>query len=93
MVMATKNISLPSELQDFVDEKVASGEYAHASEVVREGLRLLVQRDLDRMEWLRSEIAKGIAAAESGDVLASDEAWREIRARGKAMLAQRRRKA
>ena len=39
------NVSLTPELEDLVNEKVRSGFYQTASEVVREALRLLKQRD------------------------------------------------
>ncbi len=39
------NVSLTPQLEDFVRQKVASGFYGSASEVVREALRLLGERD------------------------------------------------
>jgi antitoxin ParD1/3/4 len=39
--MPTMNVSLPRALAEFVEEAVASGQYGTASEVVRDGLRLL----------------------------------------------------
>jgi putative addiction module antidote protein, CC2985 family len=39
------NVSLPEAMEEFVRQKVAIGDYETASEVVREGLRLLKQRD------------------------------------------------
>ena len=39
------NISLTPELEQMVDDKVKSGRYASASEVIREGLRLLEERE------------------------------------------------
>lgn len=39
------NVSLTPQLQEFVRRKVESGLYNNASEVVREGLRLLIERD------------------------------------------------
>ena len=39
------NVSLTVELEQLVNEKVASGMYHSASEVIREGLRLLNERD------------------------------------------------
>lgn len=40
------NVSITPELEGFVQEKVASGRYRSASEVVRAGLRLLERQDL-----------------------------------------------
>lgn len=42
------NVSLTPELDQYVAEKVASGRYASASEVVREALRLMEERDQSR---------------------------------------------
>lgn len=39
------NISIGSELESFVQSKVESGDYASTSEVIRDGLRLLKERD------------------------------------------------
>ena len=40
----TRNVSLTAELNAFIRAQVASGQYQNASEVVRAGLRLLVQQ-------------------------------------------------
>ena len=61
------NISLTSELEQMVQEKVASGMYSSASEVIREGLRLLKERDIlqaMKLQDLRTEIRKGIDSGE-----------------------------
>jgi len=39
------NVSLTAELEKYVRRKVASGLYNNASEVIREALRLLVERE------------------------------------------------
>jgi antitoxin ParD1/3/4 len=41
----TRNIALTYELESYIKAQVASGHYANASEVVRAGLRLLIERD------------------------------------------------
>lgn len=41
----TRNIALTHELDGYIKAQVASGHYANASEVVRAGLRLLIERD------------------------------------------------
>lgn len=61
------NISLTSELEQMVQEKVASGMYSSASEVIREGLRLLKERDMlqaMKLQELRTAIRKGIDSGE-----------------------------
>ena len=42
--MPARNVSLTDHFETFIDESVSSGRYQNASEVVREGLRLLEQR-------------------------------------------------
>lgn len=67
--MPTMNVSLPPELAGFVEAEVASGAYGTASEVVRDGLRLLLREKALRDETLavlRRELARGIAEAEGG---------------------------
>ena len=48
------NVSLTPELEKFISERVESGQYRSASEVVREGLRLLIRNDELRHERLKS---------------------------------------
>lgn len=81
--MGTKNISLPPELEQYVDAKVESGEYAHASEVVRDGLRLLMRQEAEKLEWLRTAIAEGLASPVREDLADFDDVLREIRKLGK----------
>lgn len=57
------NVSLTPELEKLVQEKVASGLYHSASEVIREALRLLKERDCLReikLQKLRAEIQLGL---------------------------------
>ena len=61
------NISLNTHFEELVKGKVESGLYHTASEVMREALRLLEERDQLRdlkLEKLRSEIQKGINSGE-----------------------------
>jgi antitoxin ParD1/3/4 len=50
------SITLSNELADTVRAKVASGEYASESEVIRDGLRALLARDRAVERWLRDEV-------------------------------------
>jgi antitoxin ParD1/3/4 len=64
------NVSLTPELEKLVRQKVDSGLYLSASEVVREALRLLEERDRMRAlksEEIRKEIQVGIDQAERGE--------------------------
>jgi antitoxin ParD1/3/4 len=49
------SITLPHDMAKAVKDKVASGDYATESEVIREGLRALSERDSALEEWLRTE--------------------------------------
>ena len=49
------SITLPREMAKAVEDKVASGAYATESEVIREGLRALNERDAALEDWLRTE--------------------------------------
>jgi len=50
------SITLPNEMADIVKAKVAAGEYATESEVIRDGLRVLMARDRALESWLRQEV-------------------------------------
>jgi antitoxin ParD1/3/4 len=61
------NVSLTPELAKIVNEKVRGGMYHSASEVIREGLRLLYEQDMIkrvRLQELRQEINIGLEQAE-----------------------------
>jgi antitoxin ParD1/3/4 len=61
------NVSLTPELEKFVDGKVESGLYNNASEVIREGLRLLKEHDEIRMKWreqIEGKLAEGHASSQ-----------------------------
>ncbi len=51
------SITLPHEMAEVVRSKVASGEYATESEVLRDGLRALMARNRLVEEWLRKDVA------------------------------------
>lgn len=75
------NISITRELEELVNTKVKSGRYTSASEVVRDGLRLLVERDQlyqIRLEELRKEVQKGI---DSGGSIPAPKVFEELRAK------------
>lgn len=68
--MATKNISLTEHYSDLVDSLVNSGKFKNASEVVREGLRLLEQRTAEddrRLELLKHLAAEGFQQLDQGE--------------------------
>jgi antitoxin ParD1/3/4 len=71
------NVSLTPELENFVSAKVGSGRYNSASEVVREALRLLEERDSARAAQLtefNGELARRLASLDSGETVDPAEA-------------------
>lgn len=74
------NISLTPELERLVVDKVESGLYNNASEVIREGLRLLKEHDEVRLRW-REQIERGWLDAQAGRVGDGPEAMARIKQR------------
>jgi antitoxin ParD1/3/4 len=80
-VSVPASYSLGKHFETFVQGQVRSGRYASASEVVREGLRLMEEREAERearLEALRAEIQRG---RESGPGVPADEVFAQVRAR------------
>ena len=50
------SITLPTEMAEAVKSKVATGEYATESEVIRDGLRALLARDRAVESWLQAQV-------------------------------------
>lgn len=85
------NVSLTPELEEYVYSKVESGNYTSASEVVREGLRLLKDYDalrVSRLEAVRAHIEKGLQDSNDGRVVTPEAVTERIRLKGE----QRRKK-
>ncbi len=71
------HVSLTDRLDEYVREKVSSGLYNNASEVIREALRLKIsadETDEARLQRLRNAIDPAIAQADQGDLLIYDMA-------------------
>jgi antitoxin ParD1/3/4 len=67
--MPTRNVVLTNYQASFVERLVSTGRYQNASEVLREGLRMVEQReaeDASRLEALRTAVKVGIADFEQG---------------------------
>lgn len=78
------NVNLTPQLEEMVRAKVSSGLYTSASEVVREALRLMEERDRLRqvkLEELRSEVRKGLKSGPS-------ESWDAAALKQKARTRQ-----
>ncbi len=69
------SVALSPHLETFVREQVKKGRYNNVSEVVRDGLRLLEQRqqeDAAKLEALRRAVAAGVADIEEGRFVVVD---------------------
>ena len=78
------NVHLGSVFDNFIADLLKTGFYQSQSEVVREGLRLLKEREELknlRLAELRKEIAIGIEQADRGEFVDGKEAFAEIRRR------------
>lgn len=65
------NITLGKEFERRINEKVTEGLYTSASEVIRDGLRLLFEKDnvkSEQLDILREEVAKGFKQLAAGEV-------------------------
>jgi antitoxin ParD1/3/4 len=68
--MPTRNINLTDHFDRFIASEVGSGRYGNASEVVREGLRLMESRrqeDRAKLTWLRGAVREGLCQIERGE--------------------------
>ena len=81
------NVSLTPELEQFIDVKVESGRYNSASEVVREALRLLEERDQQRTAQLASfnkELTRRLASLDRGEHVTPAAARSRIEAKSRS---------
>jgi antitoxin ParD1/3/4 len=73
------NVNLTPELEQLVHSKVKTGRYNSASEVVREALRLMEERDV-RKEEIRRRIAQSLASQQAGRMTDGDAVFERIEA-------------
>jgi antitoxin ParD1/3/4 len=81
------NVSLTPELERFVEQQVASGLYHTASEVIREGLRLLEERDAlrqTRLNAIRRAIQHGNDQLARGEGIPGETVFANIRNKSQA---------
>jgi antitoxin ParD1/3/4 len=74
-------IHLTPDLEQLIQSKIKSGRYNSASEMVREALQLLVQRDeffTRHKEQIREQIEEGCQSAERGELVNGDEVFDRI---------------
>ncbi|SMF48168.1 putative addiction module antidote protein, CC2985 family [Xaviernesmea oryzae] len=73
-------VSLPEDMVELVEKKIASGEFADESEVVAEGLRYLADHDAEIEQWLRNEVVPTLRAYDPSKALPIEEVRRRIEA-------------
>ncbi|MBY5761709.1 type II toxin-antitoxin system ParD family antitoxin [Rhizobium laguerreae] len=77
------SITLPVEMAKRIKQRVSNGDYASESEVIREGLRALQERENAVEHWLRTEVAATYDAHKADPTKAKplDEVWKRLEAR------------
>jgi antitoxin ParD1/3/4 len=77
------SITLPNEMADAVKAKVAAGAYATESEVIRDGLRVLMAHDRALECWLHEQAGPAYAAmkADTSSALSVDQVRASLKAR------------
>src|SRR3979490_1956743 len=84
----TTSYSIGKHFEAFIDRLIASGRYSTASEIIRDGLRMIEEREQGReakLEWLRAAIQEGLdSPSEEVDI----KEWIEdVKRRGRERLA------
>lgn len=76
------NVSLTPDLEEFVQQKVETGRYTSASEVVREALRLLEEHEKARAAQIgafHEELSRRLAGLDRGETLEASEVRSRLR--------------
>jgi antitoxin ParD1/3/4 len=83
--------SIGKHFEAFIERLIASGRYSTASEIIRDGLRMIEEREQDReakLEWLRAAIQEGLdSPSEEVDI---KELIEDVKTRGRQRLAAER---
>ncbi len=67
------NVHLTPQMQDYIDMQVRAGAYANASEVVRAGMRMLMEQDgAQEFFRLKADLEAALAQVEAGEVVEFD---------------------
>jgi antitoxin ParD1/3/4 len=91
--MPTRNVVLTDKQEALISDLVLSGRYQNASEVLRDGLRLLedeIARRKAELEDILAGILTGLGDAERGDLIDGETAIRDAYAAAESQVDQRR---
>ena len=89
------NVSLGNKWEQFVEQKVKAGEFQTASEVLREGLRLIEEKDLlkrisvSSLEELEAKLLVAVDQLERGEGIPGKEAFERLKERAKGRRSNR----
>ncbi len=75
---------LGQQLETFVASLVATGRYNSKSEVLREGVRLIQDRET-RLAALDASVARGLADADAGNTTPADDVFERLEAKYRAI--------
>jgi antitoxin ParD1/3/4 len=75
---------LGEKLEDYVTQLVATGRYNSKSEILREGVRLIQDRET-KLAALDASIARGIADADAGRTAPVEDVFNRLEAKYRAM--------
>jgi antitoxin ParD1/3/4 len=84
------SITLPLDMAEIIERKIKSGAYATVSEVVRDGVRALLERDAAVEHWLHEEVVAGHNEylADRSKGVPADAVLKRIKARRSARQGQ-----
>ncbi len=86
------SVDLGEQLEAAVNRLVANGRYNSRSEVLRDGVRLIDERET-KLAAFRDAIQVGIDAADAGDLIDADEVFDRLEAKYAAMCEMQQRKS
>jgi antitoxin ParD1/3/4 len=75
------NITLDPDIQERINEKIRSGEFGSADEVVRQALQCFLDLDAGEIEETRAAIAEAMEQSRRGEAVSAEEVFDELRAK------------
>jgi antitoxin ParD1/3/4 len=78
------SVNLGTRLESYIAKLVTTGRYNSKSEVLREGIRLVQEREA-RLKTLDAAIARGIADADAGRAIPAEKAFAQLTAKYRRM--------